>query len=82
MKENIAKIYSINTLKLVLTSFLVQLRFEGLQFYKKGTPSQIFSYDICEVNRNIIFTEDSWVTTSDFQQHFGHITCSISNKST
>ena len=27
-------------------------------------------------------TEDSWTTASDFQQHFGHIASSISNKST
>ena len=31
---------------------------------------------------SFFFTEFSWATASDFQQHFGHITCSISNKST
>ena len=38
--------------------------------------------EICEVLQNLISTEDSWATASDFQQHFGHITCSVSNKST
>ena len=38
--------------------------------------------EICEVLQNIILTKDSWATASDFQQDFGHITCSFSNKST
>ena len=32
--------------------------------------------------QNLNFAEDSWMTASDLQQNFGHITCSISNKST
>ena len=39
-------------------------------------------YEICQVLQNLIFTEDGWATASDFQQHFGHIACFISNKST
>ena len=38
-------------------------------------------FEICEVLQNLNFTEDSWATAFDFQQHFGHM-CSISNKST
>ena len=41
----------------------------------------MLSCEICEVLENLIFTDDCWATP-DFQQHFGHITCSISNKLT
>ena len=57
-------------------------RHEGLQFYKKGTPSQMCFVKFVKFYRNLNFTEDSLATASDFQQHFGHITCSINNKST
>ena len=38
--------------------------------------------EICDILQNFIFTEDSWATASDFQQRFGHIIYSSSNKST
>ena len=50
-------------------------------FKEKGLHLRCFC-EICEVLQNLIFTEDSWVKVSNFQQHFGHITYSISNKST
>ena len=52
-----------------------------LQFYKKDSILDAFC-EICEVLHNLKFTKESWVTASDFQQHLGHITYSVSNKST
>ena len=57
-------------------------RLESLQFYKKGKPSQMVSMKFVKFLQNLNFTEDSWMTASDLQQNFGHITCSINNKST
>ena len=56
----------------------------GLRAYilrKRDSILDIFC-ETCEVLQNLIFTEDSWATASDFQQHFGYITCSISSKLT
>ena len=54
------------------------INFECLQY----SPYLRSFCKIFEVLWNFIFTEDSWATTSDFQQHFKHITCSVCNKST
>ena len=55
----------------------------GLQFglRKKDSILDVFC-EIWEVLQDLSFTEDIWANASDFQQHFRHITCSISNKST
>ena len=47
-------------------------RYEDLEFYLKGTQSQIISCKLYEVLQNFIFTEYYLllVTASDFQQHF------------
>ena len=47
-------------------------------FAKRDSIFDVF----VEVLQSVIFAEDSWATASDFQQQFGHMTCSISNKST
>ena len=67
----------INLLELFLFSTV------GLQFglRKKDSILDVFC-EICEVLQDLSFTEDIWANASDFQQHFRHITCSISNKST
>ena len=66
----------------VIVSFLVQLQPWELTILRR-TDSILDAFcEVCEVLQNLIFTEDSWATASNFQQHFGHITCSISNKST
>ena len=66
----------------VMVSFLVQLQPWRLTIlWKRDSILDVFC-EFCEVLQNLFFTEDSWTTASDFQQHFGHITCSISNKST
>ena len=31
---------------------------EDLQLYKKETPTQVFSYEICKIFKNIFFTEN------------------------
>ena len=63
---------------------IVSLPVAGLRAYsftKKDSILDVFC-EICEVLQNLIFEENSWATASNFQQHFWHITCSISNKST
>ena len=50
-------------------------------FMKKGLHIRCFLWILWSFTESF-FTEDSWTTASDFQQHFGHTTCSISNKST
>ena len=47
---------------------------------KRETILDVFC-EISEVLQNLIFTENSLANASDIQQHFGHITCSVSNKS-
>ena len=56
--------------------------YEDLQLYQKLALSQILSCETCEVLQNTIFKENCWSTASDFWEHFGWITCFISNKST
>ena len=56
-------------------------RLEFTVIRKKETILDVFC-KIWEVLQNLIFIEDSRATASDLQQHFGHIACSISNKST
>ena len=34
-------------------------------FIKKETLAQVFSFEFCEIFKNIFFTEHLWVTTSD-----------------
>ena len=66
----------------VMVSSLVQLQPWGLTILRKrGLHLRCFC-EMFEVLQNLSFTEDSWTTASDFQQHFRHITFSISNKST
>ena len=50
-------------------------------FMKKGLHIRCFLWILWSFTESF-FTEDSWATASDFQQHFGHITYSNSNKST
>ena len=79
------KIYShryIHRKASVIMSFLVQFQASGLTVSQKMDSILDVFCEVCEVLQNLIFTEDSWATASDFQQHFGHITYSISNKST
>ena len=64
-----------------IVSLLVVAGLRAYNFTKKVTILDVFC-EICEVLQNPIFTEDRLATASDVQQHFGHITCSISNKST
>ena len=66
----------------VIVSLLAQQlqAWELTDLQNRKTILDVF-YEIFEVLQNLIFTEDSWATASDFQQYFGHITCSISNKS-
>ena len=45
---------------------LVEMQTCGLAVFPKETPSQMFFYENCEVLQNIIFTEECWVTVSDF----------------
>ena len=66
----------------VIVSFSVHLQAWGLTVLRKRDSNLDAFYEISEVLQNLIFTEDSWTTSSDFQLHCGHITCSISNKST
>ena len=66
----------------VIVSFSVHLQAWGLTVLRKRDSNLDAFYEISEVLQNLIFTEDSWATSSDFQLHCGHITCSISNKST
>ena len=56
--------------------------YEGLQLYRKVASSQMLSCETFEVLQNIIFKENCWPFASDFQEHFGYITCFNSNKST
>ena len=49
-------------------------------FMKMGLHIRYFLWILWSFTKSF-FTEDNWTTASDFQQHFGHITCSISNKS-
>ena len=60
-------------------SFLLLLQAWGLTYLQKRNSILDVFCDICEVSHNLNFTEDSWVTASDFQQHFRHVTCSINN---
>ena len=41
-----------------------------------------FSFTKKENHVTCFFTEDSWITASDSQQHFGHINCFMSSKLT
>ena len=65
-----------------ILSFLVRLQASGFTVLRKRDYILDFFYEICDVLLNFIFTEDSWATASDFQQRFGHIIYSSSNKST
>ena len=55
-----------------MESFLVQLQVWGLRVLRKRDSILDVFCEICGILQNLIF----------FQQHFGHITCSISNEST
>ena len=66
----------------VIVSFLVQLKAWELTVSQKRDSILDIFCEICEVLQNLIFTEESWATASDFQQHFEHITHSVSSKST
>ena len=62
------------------SALLVQLQDWGLTvLWKRDSVLEAFC-KIFEVLQKLIFTEDGRATASDFQQHFRHITCSISNK--
>ena len=65
----------------LMTSFLVQLQRCGLKSFPKGTSSQMFFYENCEVLQNINFTEQCCATASGFFWHFQCITFFISDKS-
>ena len=72
-------IFTGNASDSVLFSTVAGLR--AYSFTKKELHLRCF-YEICKILQNLIFTKDSWTTASDFQQHFGDIICSVSNKST
>ena len=42
----------------------------------------MLSYESCEVLQKTIFKENCWSTASDYEEHFEHIDCFISKKST
>ena len=79
------KVFYIMEKKKLWTNLLELFLFStvGFQFglRKKDSILDVFS-EICEVLQDLNFTENIWANASDFQQNFGHITCSISNKST
>ena len=78
LKSKNEKIYSQeNASDSALFSTVAVLK--AYSFTKKDSISDVFC-EICEVLQNLKFTKESWATASDFQQHLGHITCSVSNK--
>ena len=46
--------------------FLTRLQRFNLQFFKRETPTQMFSCESYKVYKNIYFTHHFWVTTSVF----------------
>ena len=81
MEKHIHRNIHIHRKRPLMVSFLVQLHPWGLAVLRKKNSILDGFCEICKVLQSLIFTKDSWATASDFQQHFGHVTCSISNKS-
>ena len=40
----------------------------GLQLYYKGTPTHVFSCEICKIFKNTYFEEHRWMAASDFKK--------------
>ena len=47
-----------------IVSFLLKLQAEACSFVKKGTLTQVFSCEFCEIFKNTLFTEHHWATAS------------------
>ena len=45
-------------------SFLIKL--QACKFIKKETLASVFSYEFCEISKNICFTEQLWATASEY----------------
>ena len=58
-----------------LTKFTGKHLCQSLNFIKKETLAQVFSYEFSEISKNTFFTEHLWTTASNVGIHFHFHLC-------